>query len=194
MTEAAVTLEDRGPVLLGLARAAIASALGRVGRADRSAPWLREKGACFVTLTQDGNLSGCVGSIEAHRSLLEDVTANARAAAFADPRFPPLGGEALERARIEVSLLSPTQQLHVCSEAEALQQIRPHLDGLVLQWGRHCGAFLPQVWEALPDPSDFLAHLKRKAGLPHDFWVNDLRLYRYCVTKWSEPETGQVEQ
>lgn len=188
MTEA-VMVENRGTILLGLARAAIASALDRAGVEDPSAPWLSETGASFITLMQDGDLRGCIGSVEAHRSLLDDVTANARAAAFDDPRFPPLRVHELDHTRIEVSLLSALEQMPARSEAEALEQIRPHCDGLVLKWGFHRATFLPQVWEALPDPREFLAHLKHKARLPRDFWPEDLRLYRYGVTKWSEPET-----
>jgi AmmeMemoRadiSam system protein B/AmmeMemoRadiSam system protein A len=188
--DARKTDEDRGPALLALARASIASAFGLSIDADRSAPWLHEKGACFVTLTQGGQLRGCIGDIEARRPLLESVTANARAAAFDDPRFRPLAASELANTRIEVSLLSPLESLPARSEAEALGRIRPRVDGLVLTCGRHRGTFLPQVWESLPDPRDFLRQLKLKAGLPADFWSDDVRLDRYHVSKWSEPEIG----
>ncbi|MCI4679171.1 AmmeMemoRadiSam system protein A [Rhodoblastus acidophilus] len=184
--------ENRGPVLLGLARASIASAFAPAACADQTASWLRDNGACFVTLMQDGDLRGCIGSIEAYRPLLEDVTANARASAFRDPRFPPLGADELDSTRIEVSLLSAREPLPARSEAEALERIRPHVDGIVLEWGRHRGTFLPQVWEALPDGRDFLGHLKLKARLPKDFWSDEIRLYRYQVAKWSEPEAGRT--
>ncbi len=190
MTDAAMAMEDRGPVLLALARAAIANAFGGRAEADVSAPWLREPGASFVTLKQREQLRGCIGSLEAHRPLVDDVAANARAAAFRDPRFPPLSAIEFERTRIEISLLSPLEPVPARSETEALNRIRPQVDGLVLNWRRHRGTFLPQVWEDLPDPRDFLAHLKGKAGLPHDFWAEDLLLFRYHVVKWSEPRTG----
>jgi AmmeMemoRadiSam system protein A len=190
MIEAAPQTEDRGAVLLGLARESIASAFGQTRPADSSADWLRAPGACFVTLTQGGELRGCIGSLEPRRSLLEDVTTNARMAAFRDPRFPPLGASELDDTRIEVSLLSPLEPLPAGSEAEALKLMKPHVDGIVLEETRHRATFLPQVWDALPDPRDFLAHLKAKAGLRPDFWSDDLRLYRYRVTKWSEPESG----
>ena len=190
MTDAAVEMEDRGPVLLALARAAIAKALGGQSGAELSAPWLRERGACFVTLKQGEELRGCIGSLEAHRPLREDIMANARAAAFRDPRFPPLKPSEFERTRIEISLLSPLEPLPARSEAEALTRMRPHVEGLVLDWRRQRGTYLPQVWEALPDPRDFLAHLRLKAGLPHDFWAEDLLLFRYHVVKWSESESG----
>jgi AmmeMemoRadiSam system protein A len=190
MTGAAVKIEDRGPVLLALARAAIAGALGGKAQADVSAPWLREPGASFITLTQGGELRGCIGSLEARRPLLEDVAANARAAAFHDPRFRPLDADELGRTRVEVSLLSPLEPFPARSEDEALTQVRPHVDGLVLDWRGQSATFLPQVWDDLPNPRDFFAHLKLKAGLAPDFWADDLRLFRYHVTKWSEPETG----
>ncbi len=184
--------DDRGPVLLALARASIASAFGETSFADRSAPWLREKGACFVTLKQEGELRGCVGNIEARHPLLEAVTAAARAAAFEDPRFPPLSAGELTSIRIEVSLLSALEPMAALSEAEALRQIRPHVDGLVLESGRHRGVFLPQVWSSAPNTQDFLGLLKLKAGLPIDFWSNEIRLYRFQVANCSEPETEQT--
>ena len=184
--------DDRGPVLLSLARASIASALGQACFVDQSAPWLREKGACFVTLKQGGELRGCVGDIEARRSLLEAVTAAARAAAFEDPRFPPLSASELAITRIEVSLLSTLEPMAAFSEAEALKNIRPHVDGLLLESGRHRGIFLPQVWGSAPDARDFLGLLKQKAGLPPDFWSDQIRLYRFQVAKCSEPEIGQT--
>lgn len=184
--------DDRGPVLLALARASIASALGQTCFADQSAPWLREKGACFVTLNQGGELRGCVGHIEPRHSLLEAVTVAARAAAFEDPRFPPLSASELAITRIEVSLLSALEPMAVPSEAEALSNFRPHVDGLLLESGRHRGIFLPQVWGSAPDAQDFLGLLKLKAGLPPDFWSDEIRLYRFQVAKCSEPEIEQT--
>lgn len=188
--DAVPPIDARGPVLLALARAAIAEAFGRPSPVDASASWLRDPGATFVTLTLDGDLRGCIGSLVPRRSLRDDVAANARAAAFDDPRFAPLTRDEFDRVRIEVSLLAPLEPLPVASEADALRKIRPHVDGLVLEWGRHRGTFLPQVWDDLPDPRAFLAHLRLKAGLPRDFWADDLRLSRYHVEKWSEPEPG----
>ena len=132
MTDTGTMNEERGPVLLALARGSIASAFGQSDSADRSAPWLRAQGACFVTLTQGQKLRGCVGNIEARRPLLDEVTAVARAAAFDDPRFSPLSANELESTRIEVSLLSPLEPLPARSEDEVLDRIRPHVDGLVL--------------------------------------------------------------
>jgi AmmeMemoRadiSam system protein A len=93
----------------------------------------------------------------------------------------------LPRTRIEVSLLSSATDMLFESEQDVLAQLRPGVDGVVLQYGRARGTFLPQVWESLPQPADFLAHLKRKAGLPADFWHEEIRLSRYTVDKWKEP-------
>ena len=177
---------ERGMVLLPIARAAIARALHVPRTADESAPWLAEHGACFVTLTRDGELRGCIGSLQARQPLLADVKGNAVSAALRDPRFAPLGAEELDITAVEVSLLSATQPMIVRDEADALAQLRQNVDGLIFEYGRHRSTFLPQVWENLARPQDFLAMLRRKAGLPDDFWAEDVRLSRYSVTKWSE--------
>ncbi len=190
-----------GRVLLGLARQAIAEALAGAsapGFAPASAappapsaldePWLRAPGATFVTLTRDGRLRGCIGSVRARRPLADDVRANARAAAFGDPRFAPVTARELPALRVEVSLLSPATPLPaVATEDEALAALRPGIDGLILEYGGDAHAtFLPQVWETLPAARDFLAHLKDKAGLPPGFWSPGIRLQRYTVAKWAE--------
>lgn len=179
---------DCGRVLLPIARAAIARALGQTSEADESAPWLREPGACFVTLTQHGQLRGCIGSLQARRSLLADVKANAVAAALQDSRFPPLRPAELGHTEVEVSLLSPMQPLTFANEAEALAQLRPGVDGVVFEFGGRHSTFLPQVWEQLPEPAEFMAHLKHKAGLPASFWADGVRLQRYTVSKWKETD------
>jgi hypothetical protein len=178
-----------GPTLLVLARNAIAARLGQETRAEADHPALARSGATFVTLTQNGDLRGCIGSLEAHRSLDHDVRANAVAAAFSDPRFPPLTAAELPHTRVEVSLLSAPQPMHFTSEADALRQLRPHVDGVILTAGRHRGTFLPQVWEQLSEPRLFMAHLKQKAGLPADWWSSDVELQRYEVQKWKEAPT-----
>ncbi|AGX88701.1 AmmeMemoRadiSam system protein B [Candidatus Symbiobacter mobilis] len=179
-----------GPLLLALARHAIAEALGHPAPAPGPLPtWLQAPGASFVTLTQGGplhELRGCIGSLEAHRSLLDDVRSNAVHAALHDPRFPPLHAEELARTRLEVSVLSPMQPLHAPDRNALLAQLRVGVDGVVLSYGHHRGTFLPQVWEQLPNHSDFVAHLLRKAGLAADFWHPELRCLRYTVQKWIE--------
>ena len=180
---------DLSNTLLLLARNAICGQLGAEHPADpeiSAHPALAQAGATFVTLTQNGELRGCIGSLEAHRPLYQDVSANAVAAASRDPRFPPLTVGELSSIRVEVSLLTPARSMHFASEADAIAQLRPHIDGVVLEYGRHRGTFLPQVWESLPEASQFMAQLKRKAGLPPNFWSNELRLSRYQVEKWKE--------
>nr|NLI50333.1 AmmeMemoRadiSam system protein A [Propionibacterium sp.] len=178
---------DAGAVLVPLARFAIEDRLGLTrGRAAPTASWLGEPGATFVTLTKHGELRGCIGSLEAWRGVGEDVASNARAAAFRDPRFPPVRADEVADLRVEVSLLSPATPLTFVDEADAVAQLRPGVDGVILSAAGRRGTFLPQVWEQLPEPGLFLAHLKRKAGLPASYWGPDVRLERYTVTKWTE--------
>jgi uncharacterized protein len=178
--------DERGEVLLPIARAAIARVLNVSHTANESAPWLAEHGACFVTLTQFGELRGCIGSLQAHQPLLADVKGNAVSAALRDPRFAPLSAKELDITEIEISLLSATQAMVVRDEADALAQLRPNVDGIVFEYGHYRSTFLPQVWENLAQPRDFLAMLRRKAGLPDDFWAEEVKLSRYSVTKWRE--------
>lgn len=178
--------ESRGAILLKLARAAIAKRLKQPMPAIPEPEWLAEPGATFVTLTIDGELRGCIGTLEPHRSLGEDVTENAVAAACRDPRFPPLRATEFQDVRIEVSLLSPAEPIAAADEPAALAALRPHLDGVVLEYKQYRALFLPQVWEQLLEPTKFLAHLKHKAGLPMNFWSPAVRLFRFTVSKWKE--------
>jgi AmmeMemoRadiSam system protein A len=180
---------DAGKTLLGLARAAIARALGRSDPGvapDES--WLETPGASFVTLTSNGELRGCIGSLEARRPLKEDVQANAVAAALRDPRFPPLTADELDAIEVEVSLLSPTAPIAYRDEQDALAQLRPGTDGVIFEYGHHRSTFLPQVWEQFARIEEFMGHLKYKAGLPPDFWAPEVKLSRYTVTKWRESD------
>lgn len=182
---------EQGRLLIALARQAIAEELDATFTTLPHPDWLDERAATFVTLTQQdarghSGLRGCIGSLEAHRSLYADIQANARAAAFKDPRFPPLSREELDITRIEVSILTPPVPMHFSDEADALHQLRPEIDGLILEHGWHRATFLPQVWEQLPEPRQFMANLKHKAGLATDFWDQDVRLARYQVEKFKE--------
>jgi len=176
--------DPRGATLIAIARAAIATHEPEV-RGGWSEPWLREKGASFVTLKLDGELRGCIGTIEPHRALGDDVAHNAHASAFRDPRFPPVSDREMPRLQVEVSVLSPREALDVKSEAEALAALRPGVDGVVIQYGGLGATFLPQVWESLPDPREFLEQLRRKAGLPAGFWHPDMKVWRYTVEKFA---------
>jgi AmmeMemoRadiSam system protein A len=177
---------EQGRLLTALARQVIASEFEETKSELPHPDWLDQPGAVFVTLTQNGQLRGCIGSLEAHRSLFNDLQSNARAAAFKDPRFPPLTQKELAGIQVEVSLLSPATSIQFTDEDDALAQLRPGIDGVILEHGWHRATFLPQVWEQLPDPRDFISHLKRKAGLAVDFWADDLHLSRYLVEKFKE--------
>lgn len=137
--------------------------------------------ASFVTLEIDGHLRGCIGMLEACRPLAEDVAKNAIAAAFHDPRFPPLTYKEFESIEIHISVLSPPEEIYFTSEADLLAQIRPGIDGLILEEGVRPGTFLPSVWEELPDKTQFFAHLKLKAGLSGLYWSDTLRVFRYTA-------------
>ena len=177
-----------GRILVSIARSSIAGSFGIPASVKDDAPFLHQPGASFVTLKIANRLRGCIGSLQAHRTLVEDVKANARAAAFNDPRFAPLTVDELSTTRIEVSVLSALAALNFRDQEHALAQLRPGEDGVVIEFGHHRGTFLPQVWENLPTPSMFLGELKRKAGLAPDFWGDGIRLFRYTVAKWVEPE------
>jgi hypothetical protein len=170
---------DRGAVLVAIAREAIGEELGLAALRPRDEPWLCRPAATFVTLHLDGELRGCIGSLDARRPLGEDVAFNARAAAFHDPRFEPLSAGEYGDVSVEVSVLSPRTPLVVASEAEAARRLRPGVDGVYLEFEGRAATFLPQVWENLPDPIEFLAALRHKARLPARFWDPGIRLTRY---------------
>ena len=134
----------------------------------REYPELAEQRATFVTLTIGGRLRGCIGSILPRRALIDDVIENARAAAFKDPRFPPLSPEEFPRVAIEVSLLTLPQPLPYEDVADLRRKIRPGVDGVIIRFDGRQATFLPSVWEQLPDFDKFFEHLCLKAGLPAD--------------------------
>lgn len=183
-TETTLDSQDRA-TLREIAAASIRHGLQH-GRASSVDPRdysaaLRAPGASFVTLHRQGDLRGCIGSLEAYRPLVADVAENAFAAAFRDPRFAPLHADEVEDLELHISVLSAPMALEFNDEADLLRQLRPGVDGLILSSNGHRGTFLPSVWESLPSPEQFLAHLKRKAGLPADFWSPALRVQRYTT-------------
>ena len=179
---------ELGVALIALARNAIGARFGMAASAVAPEPALERPGATFVTLVQGGELRGCVGSLDAVRALSADVSANAIAAAFRDPRFAPLAVHEFASTSVEVSLLSPPQAFSVADEADLTRQLCAGIDGIVLQY-EHCRAtFLPQVWETLPEPREFVVALKKKAGLREDFWAAGVNVARYTVIKWKEQE------
>jgi MEMO1 family protein len=184
---------EHGRELLQIARQSISAALG--ARGEPGAPvaeesWLRESRASFVTLMLGEELRGCVGSLEAQRSLAEDVAENARAAALEDARFKPLTSDELERIDIEVSLLSTPKRIAFEHHAELIARLRPGVDGIILEQGGEGkrATFLPQVWEGLPDPEQFIAHLRQKAGIAQNTDIRRCQVRRYTVLKWREAE------
>ena len=182
-----VTADEAGRRLLALARAVIARELrtGAAPESDRDA-WLGQTAATFVTLLKDGRLRGCIGSLEAHRPLREDVAANAVAAAFRDPRFPPLTKEEWPFCALEVSLLSRPKTIRFADEADLLGQVRAGEDGIILECAGKRATYIPQVWEGLPEKERFFAELKRKAGIPAETSLGRCTVRRYRVAKWKE--------
>jgi AmmeMemoRadiSam system protein B/AmmeMemoRadiSam system protein A len=144
-------------------------------------PRLRETRGSFVTLQREGRLRGCMGTLQAFRSLVVDVSDRAFTAGFRDPRFPPLTEGELSDLELEISVLSPLEPLPVSSEDDLLARMRPGVDGLMLQLGNARGTLLPSVWEKLSEPQTFLRHLKLKAGLREDFWSSDITISRYTT-------------
>jgi AmmeMemoRadiSam system protein A len=170
--------------LLALARAAIETGLNGEHMelcVDDYPRLLRQTRATFVTLHLDDTLRGCIGSLEARQALVEDVAHNAHAAAFNDPRFPPLVRDEFGRLAIHISVLSVPELLSFESEDDLLRQLRPQVDGLILEEHAQRATFLPSVWDQLPEPRVFLRDLKLKAGLPADHWSRSLRVSRYTV-------------
>ncbi|MBO9368575.1 MAG: AmmeMemoRadiSam system protein A [Chloroflexi bacterium] len=187
-----LTQEERS-ILLRLARQALEEGV----RGKPLAPLdlsrlplrLREPGASFVTLTREGQLRGCVGTLEAYQPLAEDVREHAVAAALNDFRFPPVTPEEVPHLRIEISCLTPPQSLEYTSPEELLTRLRPGIDGVVLRRGWRRATFLPQVWEQLPDPETFLDHLCLKMGLPAGCWrEGEMEVLVYQVESFEEEE------
>ena len=181
-----VALDEAGPILLSIARGAIENAVLGNPFLKLDLPWLRQPAASFVTVMKDGELRGCIGSLEAERALGEDVAENARAAALRDPRFAPLTAAEWPRCRVEVSLLSTPKPIGFADEADLLAQIEAGKDGLIVEALGRRATYLPQVWEGIPDKRRFLEELKRKAGLPADTRLARCKVSRYRVAKWQE--------
>jgi len=160
--------------LLNLARSAVESSVrGQPLPAlddNEMTPVMCEPGASFVTLTVGGMLRGCIGALEPYQSLAEDVREHAMAAALQDHRFSPVQAVELSKIEIEISRLTPPQRLEYKTPQELVQKLRPGIDGVVIRDGIRRATFLPQVWEKVPDPEEFLAHLCAKMGATPDVW------------------------
>ncbi len=148
---------------------------------------LRDPGASFVTLTIHDELRGCIGALEAYQPLAEDVREHAVAAALNDPRFPPVQEGELSRIRIEVSRLTAPHPMEYATSEDLLKKLRPHIDGVVLKEGHRRATFLPQVWEKIPDPAEFLDNLCYKMGVPANSWrTGTLQVLIYQVEEFRE--------
>jgi hypothetical protein len=181
-------LSVHGDELARWARAHLRHALGGPAAAPPTGAWTRTPAATFVSLHwRDGSLQGCIGSLAAHRTVVDDVAANAVAAGTDDPRGRTLTPDDVDDLEVEVSILSPLEPITVTSEAEALAAIRPGVDGLLLTYRGQRGTLLPAVWDDLPDAGDFLAMLRRKAGLAPDFWHPAIALSRYTAERFVDP-------
>jgi hypothetical protein len=146
---------------------------------DAWSPALLEPRASFTTLTLEGELRGCCGTIEPQRPLAHDVWHNAWVSAYADPRFRPVSTTELGSLEIAISVLTPLEPIAARSEAELIASLEPGIDGLVLRCGTARAAFLPAVWESLPDAREFVAQLKGKAGWSNSFWPPEMTAFRY---------------
>lgn len=184
------TDEVKGTLLISLARAAIEAELGTNTLDRPGEPWLDESAATFVTLEKKDQLRGCIGTIEPFRSLFDDVTDNARAAAFRDPRFQPVRVDEWPSICVEVSVLTPLTELVVGSEQELFEKLEPTIHGLVLKQGYRQATFLPSVWDQLPEPRDFVAQLKKKAGIAPSHWSDDMLVFTYTVDKYAEESSS----
>lgn len=188
-----------GRWLICLARAAIAEALGcprpeeeqRALEDQLQRPVFAATGGVFVTLSLDGHLRGCIGTLTSRESLVRNVHENALNAAFRDPRFPPLTRDEFNHTTIEISVLSPPQPLTYSDADDLLSRIQPGIDGLIVRKGGASATFLPQVWKQLPRRQDFLAHLCLKAGLPAKAWrEGHLSVETYRVQSFAEKDRG----
>ena len=140
---------------------------------------LQQNLASFVTLHKNRELRGCIGALEAYQPLINDIAEHAYSAAFQDPRFPALQDNEYEQLEIEISVLGKPEPMTFESEDDLLQQIRPDIDGLIIEYGYNRGTFLPSVWEQLPDKKEFFNHLKMKANLAKDWWDDAVKVSRY---------------
>jgi len=185
---------EQGKALLWLARETISRQLGmeahepgaEIAARLRDAE-LQERRGTFVTLKEHGDLRGCIGSLAAVDSIVEGVKRNALHAAFEDSRFNPVGKNELGEIEVEISILTEPSHLHYASAEELLSTLQVGIDGVIIRKGVQGATFLPQVWEQLPDPVDFLSHLCRKAGLPADAWQSGgLEVSTYRVQHFEE--------
>lgn len=182
--------------LLELARRSIARGLSLAAAEPLpQGEWsarLRAPGAAFITLTLSGELRGCCGTTEAQRSLVEEVWRSAWLSAFADPRFPPVAAAEVASLRIAVSVLTALEPIACNSEAELVESLVPGVDGLVLGCGAARATFLPAVWQSLEEPREFVAQLRRKAGLHGSLWPAGMAAFRYRTETFDSAKSAAL--
>lgn len=182
--------ESDRKALLSLARQSIAHGLDTgkplVISSTSYSDALQQQRASFVTLTQQKQLRGCIGHLQAYQPLVVDVVENAFSAAFSDPRFPALTADELGETQIEISVLSIPQALEVENEQQLIKKLNPGQDGLILEDGLYRATFLPTVWEQLPRAEEFVAALKSKAGMPFGYWSESMKVFIYHTVSFSE--------
>lgn len=179
--------KERGAQLLSYARGCVREALGGEGEPRPEGEWCEAPAATFVTLrwADDDRLQGCIGSLEARRSLVDDVRENAVSAALHDPRFDPVKLDDVDALDFELSVLSKLEPIAFTDEASARSALRPGLDGVVFASRGRRSTLLPAMWPRLETPKAFLDTLKQKAGLSSKHWADDVRLWRYTVDEFA---------
>jgi uncharacterized protein len=191
MNETQPLSQEEKSILLKLARQSIELAVNQSPLPDlkleQYSPRLREKGASFVTLTEGGELRGCIGALEPYQPLVQDVCEHAAGAALEDYRFFPVTTDEVPGLEIEISCLTPSQRLSYTEPEELIQRLRPGIDGVVLRDGMRRATFLPQVWEKIPEPEAFLSQLCQKMGAPASLWRRKLlEVFTYQVEEFCE--------
>lgn len=183
----AMVAKQYGPFLLDIVKQTLGHSLqtGKPPNVNTNTfpDLLRNVRGTFVTIERHGKLRGCIGTLEPHQPLIDDLVANAYKAGFKDPRFPPLNKGDADGLTWSISILTPKQAMTFEDEADLLAQLEPGIDGLIIQDGARRSTFLPQVWDQIPDRRDFLGRLKQKAGLRPDHWSDSFQVWRYRVTK-----------
>lgn len=187
MMDATQIAETHGPLMLDFVQKTLAHGLSQgkppAVNVESFPEELQAPGATFVTVEKEGRLRGCIGSLQAHRPLVADLVENAYRAGFKDPRFPPLSEEELAQVTYSISILSKPEPMEIRDEADLLAQLVPGVDGLIITDQGRRATFLPQVWDQLPTPDVFLAHLKKKAGMAPNHWSDTFQALRYRVVK-----------
>jgi AmmeMemoRadiSam system protein A len=191
MNETQPLTEAEKMILLRLARQTIERVVNGQSlpplKLDDYSALLRENGASFVTLTEDNDLRGCIGALETYQPLVQDVCEHAASAALDDYRFQPVTPREVSRLKIEISRLTTPQPFIYSQPAELITGLHPNIDGVIIRDGLHRATFLPQVWQKLPDPQSFLAHLCQKMGAPANLWQRKpLQVFIYQVEEFHE--------